>query len=309
MCKACRNYVKFVLVCYLVPGIGLKRRENGRDVLFMRQIGLVDQEKEVHVYLENVDQEGGPVSEIGPVIEVHAMPINCSAKNVVEAVAEECTQNGIEDIDVDGAKGGSDDENEVVRTGVQDAETEVVETGVETKPEVIGVETEVNNDADDDEVKEHDGDVEFSDHSESDPDYVYVSPEDDGQSSDTLTDSYQSEEFQSFPNSDDEGDSNSKIMYPHYNPTSSFGQVHLEVGMEFDTIKMFIEVVRDFTIFHGRDLKWVKVDTIRAKARCKQVGCSWEIYCSWSEVTKAFKSRLFWRSTYVEGSSKINRLQ
>ena len=48
----------------------------------------------------------------------------------------------------------------------------------ELKPEVVGVETEVNNDADDDEVKEHDGDVEFSDHSESDPDYVYVSPED-----------------------------------------------------------------------------------------------------------------------------------
>ncbi|KAG4954037.1 hypothetical protein JHK87_039631 [Glycine soja] len=57
------------------------------------------------------------------------------AENVAEAVAEECTQNGIEDMDVDGAK-------------------------------------------DDDEVKEHDRDVEFSDHFESDPDYVYVSPED-----------------------------------------------------------------------------------------------------------------------------------
>jgi len=259
--------------------------------------------------LENVDPMGSPVSEIGPVIKVHAMPINCSAENVVETVTEECTQNGIEDMNDDGAKGGSDDENEVVGLGVQDVETEVVETTVETEPEVVGVETEVNSDADDDEVKERDGDVDFFYHFESDSDYVYVSPEDDGQSSDTLADSYQSKEFQSLPNSDDEGDSNSKIMYPQYNPTNSFGQVHLEVGMEFDTIKMFIEVVRDFTIFHGRDLKWVKVDTIRAKARCKQVGCSWEIYCSWSEVTKAFKSRLFWRSTYVEGSSKINRLQ
>ena len=70
--------------------------------------------------LENVDPMGGPVSEIGPVIKVHAMPINCSAENVVETVTEECTQNGIEDMDDDGAKGGSDDENEVVGLGVQD---------------------------------------------------------------------------------------------------------------------------------------------------------------------------------------------
>jgi len=36
-------------------------------------------------------------------------------------------------MDVDGAKGGSDDENEVLGTGVQDAEIEVVETIVETE--------------------------------------------------------------------------------------------------------------------------------------------------------------------------------
>jgi len=124
------------------------------------------------------------------VIEVHVMLINCNAENVAEVVAEKCTHNGIEDMDVDGAKGGSDDENEVVGTGVPDAETEVVET----KPEVARVEIEVNNGADNDEVK---------------------------------------------------------IMYPQYNPTSSFGEVHLEVGMEFDTIKMFIEVVRDYTIFRS----------------------------------------------------------
>ncbi|KAG4945326.1 hypothetical protein JHK87_041333 [Glycine soja] len=88
LCKACRNYVNFVSVCYLVPGIGLQRLENDRDVLYMCQIGLADPEKEVHVNLENSDLEGGPVSDIGPVIEVHAMPINCNAENVVEAVVE-----------------------------------------------------------------------------------------------------------------------------------------------------------------------------------------------------------------------------
>ncbi|KAG5095402.1 hypothetical protein JHK84_050990 [Glycine max] len=122
------------------------------------KLGLLIQKRKCMYTLENVDPMGGPVSEIGPVIKVHAMPINCSAENVVETVTEECTQNGIEDMDDDGAKGGSDDENEVVGLGVQDVETEVVETTVETEPEVVGVETEVNSDADDDEVKERDGD-------------------------------------------------------------------------------------------------------------------------------------------------------
>ena len=83
-------------------------------------------------------------------------------------------------MDVDGVKGGSDDENKVLGTNVKESETEVVEIGVKTKPKVVGIETEVNNDTDNDEVKEHDGDVEFSNHSENDPNYVYVSPEDDG---------------------------------------------------------------------------------------------------------------------------------
>ena len=34
--------MKFVLVCYLVSGIGLQRLENDRDVLSMCQIGLFE---------------------------------------------------------------------------------------------------------------------------------------------------------------------------------------------------------------------------------------------------------------------------
>ncbi|KAH1142189.1 hypothetical protein GYH30_033052 [Glycine max] len=45
LCKACRNYVKFVSVCYLVHGIGLQKLENDRDVLSMCQIGLADPKK------------------------------------------------------------------------------------------------------------------------------------------------------------------------------------------------------------------------------------------------------------------------
>ena len=56
--KACCNYVKFVSVCYLVPVIGLQRLKNDRNVLSICQIRLANSEKEVHVYLKNVDPEG-----------------------------------------------------------------------------------------------------------------------------------------------------------------------------------------------------------------------------------------------------------
>jgi len=52
------------------------------------KLGLLIQKKKVHVYLENADLEGFPVSDIGPVIEVYAMPINCSVENMVEVYSE-----------------------------------------------------------------------------------------------------------------------------------------------------------------------------------------------------------------------------
>ena len=50
----------------------------------------------------------------------------------------------------------------------------------DAKTKVVGVETQVNNGVDDDEVKEHDKDANFFYHSESDLDYVYVHPKNDG---------------------------------------------------------------------------------------------------------------------------------
>ena len=58
LCKACCNCMKFASVYYLVPGSGLQRLENDRDVLPMWKIGLVAPKKEVHVYLEHVEPKG-----------------------------------------------------------------------------------------------------------------------------------------------------------------------------------------------------------------------------------------------------------
>ena len=55
----------------------------------------------------------------------------------------------------------------------------------------------------------------------------------------------------------------------------------------------FIEVVREYAIFHDRDLKWSKIDTIQARARFKQIKCPWEIFCSWFEVTRSSQIKTF----------------
>ena len=149
LCKACRNYVKFALVCYLVLDSGLQRLK----------LGLLIQKKKMHVDLKLVKPQGGPVKEIGPKIEVDVLSLNCNAKKVVKVVPEDSTQNGIEDMDVDGANG--------VGKGGPVAKIEVVR--VETLANVQDAETEV----------------------------VYVSPEDDGQTSDTSNDGYHFEEFES----------------------------------------------------------------------------------------------------------------
>lgn len=35
--------------------------------------------------------------------------------------------------------------------------------------------------------------------------------------------------------------------------------------MEFDIVRMFIDVTRDHTIFHGWDIKWKKDDQLEVK--------------------------------------------
>jgi len=39
--------------------------------------------------------------------------------------------------------------------------------------------------------------------------------------------------------------------------------------MEFETLDIFKEAVRNYTVYHGRDIKWLKNDKERCKAICK----------------------------------------
>jgi hypothetical protein len=56
-------------------------------------------------------------------------------------------------------------------------------------------------------------------------------------------------------------------VYPQFNEAAKFGNVHIEVGMEFDNLATFKAALRDYTIHLGREIKRVKNDKTRARAK------------------------------------------
>ncbi|RYR24780.1 hypothetical protein Ahy_B02g058321 [Arachis hypogaea] len=52
--------------------------------------------------------------------------------------------------------------------------------------------------------------------------------------------------------------------------------------MKFNTKQDFIEAVRKFTIQEGRQIKWRRNESYRARAICKwkKQGCKWMAYAS-----------------------------
>jgi len=47
-------------------------------------------------------------------------------------------------------------------------------------------------------------------------------------------------------------------VFPRFNSNANFGQVHLELGMEFETLDIFKKVVRNYIVYRERDTKWLK---------------------------------------------------
>ncbi|RDX72949.1 hypothetical protein CR513_47504, partial [Mucuna pruriens] len=45
------------------------------------------------------------------------------------------------------------------------------------------------------------------------------------------------------------------------------------IRMEFVNLNNFKNVVKDYTIYHGRQIKWIKNDKIRSRAKCKEKEC------------------------------------
>jgi len=63
--------------------------------------------------------------------------------------------------------------------------------------------------------------------------------------------------------------------------------------MLFTNLSSFKTAVKDYNIHLRKEIKWVKNDKTRARAKCKQQECKWEIFCSWSEFYQNFQIKTF----------------
>ena len=135
-----------------------------------------------------------------------------------------------------------------------------------------------------------------NDGSDSDSDdslYVPLVDEARSWSMDDDNQSYASEDLHSPVSTDDEGRSGLRPTFPQHDEVAGFGNVRLEVGMEFRDLKSFKKAVRDYTIEVGREIKMVKNDKERVTYKCKGEICKWRIYCAWSNLQKSFQIKTF----------------
>ncbi|RYR72019.1 hypothetical protein Ahy_A02g006222 [Arachis hypogaea] len=94
--------------------------------------------------------------------------------------------------------------------------------------------------------------------------------------------SWHSLEMKTPPNSEDEleEETESDEVFPVFREGARFGELHLEVGMKFNTKWDFKEAVREYTIQEGRRIRFNKNDRNRLRAVCKVKECGWVIFAS-----------------------------
>nr|XP_025692818.1 uncharacterized protein LOC112795074 [Arachis hypogaea] len=118
--------------------------------------------------------------------------------------------------------------------------------------------------------------------------------EDDDIDSDPDYYQYESEDLHNPMSSDCEDDYDSEQgVWPQGNPTAPFGQVHLELGMEFATMDEFKRSVRKYNIQIGRSIKFSRVEPTKCKAICWDENCPWNIYCSRSNEPRSYQVKTF----------------
>ncbi|RYQ95629.1 hypothetical protein Ahy_B08g090971 isoform A [Arachis hypogaea] len=107
--------------------------------------------------------------------------------------------------------------------------------------------------------------------------------------------SWHSLEMKTPPNSEDElvGEESSEEVFPVFRHGARFGELHLEVGMKFNTKWEFKEAVREFTIQEGRRMRFRKNDGKRVRAVCKVKDCKWVVYASRDHEDSCWQVKTF----------------
>ncbi|KAF7120871.1 hypothetical protein RHSIM_Rhsim13G0222200 [Rhododendron simsii] len=87
-------------------------------------------------------------------------------------------------------------------------------------------------------------------------------------------------------NSDDDW---KKDKFHEYRRKTDLGKVQFTVWMKFPSAKEFREAVRDYSIKEGKDIKFVKNETTRVKAKCATVDCGWSVMASLYQKGESFQ--------------------
>uniref|UniRef100_A0A2N9HVJ2 Transposase MuDR plant domain-containing protein n=1 Tax=Fagus sylvatica TaxID=28930 RepID=A0A2N9HVJ2_FAGSY len=82
---------------------------------------------------------------------------------------------------------------------------------------------------------------------------------------------YMSEELLSMDDDD------VRPQYPMYKPPKKAKYIKFEIGMKFNSLEEFKNVVTDYAIHGGHGIQFEKNDKVRVKAVCKK-GCKWVAY-------------------------------
>ncbi|RYR72487.1 hypothetical protein Ahy_A02g006714 [Arachis hypogaea] len=91
---------------------------------------------------------------------------------------------------------------------------------------------------------------------------------------------YHSYEFEELRSIASDEDADQPLVFPQSNADAPVSQVQLELGMEFETLSHFRNVVRKFNINILRSIFFPQCDSTRNKTICYDVECPWQIYCA-----------------------------
>ncbi|XP_057746585.1 uncharacterized protein LOC130965839 [Arachis stenosperma] len=109
---------------------------------------------------------------------------------------------------------------------------------------------------------------------------------------------YESEAFNSPISSVDEG----KTAYNSFDEDTEYSEVEFKVRQLFPTIEVFKKALKDYFVYEGKDVLYIKNEKYRLRAACVAEGCPWLIFTSWNSAIRCFQVKtLFDEHTCVRG--------
>lgn len=112
---------------------------------------------------------------------------------------------------------------------------------------------------------------------------------DEGVHNDVISEDYNSKELRSEVGSDEE-----PTNFPAYNPKTNKANHVFKVGMLFKDNKEFKQVVSNYSIKHGKKIRFPKTEVYRVTVVCNvDVGCLWTIYASRMQDSTTLQVKTF----------------